>query len=59
MTKDEKLDEFLKRIGIELLPFQKELIGRIYSSIRSIRRFGRTLYSDIQKGSLDRRYCLR
>jgi len=28
-------------------------------SIRSIRRFGRTLYSDIQKGSLDRRYCLR
>ena len=29
MTKDEKLDEFLKRIGIELLPFQKELIKKI------------------------------
>ena len=29
MTKDEKLDEFLKRIGIELLPFQKEFIKKI------------------------------
>lgn len=29
MTKDEKLDEFLKIIGIELLPFQKELIKKI------------------------------
>lgn len=25
MTKDEKLDEFLKRIGIELLPFRKRI----------------------------------
>ena len=29
MTKDEKLDEFMKRIGIELLPFQKEFIKKI------------------------------
>lgn len=29
MTKDEKLDEFLKRIGIELLPFQKKFIKKI------------------------------
>lgn len=29
MTKDEKLDKFLKKIGIELLPFQKEFIKKI------------------------------
>ena len=29
MTKDEKLDEFMKRIGIELLPIQKEFIMKI------------------------------
>lgn len=29
MTKDEKLDESMKRIGIELLPFQKEFIKKI------------------------------
>jgi hypothetical protein len=29
MTKDEKLDEFMKRIGIELSPFQKEIIKKI------------------------------
>lgn len=29
MTSDEKLDEFLKRTGIELLPFQKKLIKKI------------------------------
>lgn len=29
MTKDEKLDEFMKRIGIELSPFQKEFIKKI------------------------------
>lgn len=28
MTKDEKLDEFLKRIGIELLPFQKKNLSK-------------------------------
>lgn len=29
MTKDEKLDEFLKRTGIELLPFQREILGQM------------------------------
>lgn len=29
MTKVEKLDEFLKRIGIELLPFQREILSRM------------------------------
>lgn len=29
MTKDEKLDEFLKRTGIELLPFQKETLKQM------------------------------
>lgn len=29
MTKDEKLDEFLKRTGIELLPFQKEILKQM------------------------------
>lgn len=34
MTKTEKLDEFLKRTGIELLPFQKEIIGQIIDGNR-------------------------
>ena len=34
MTKDEKLDEFMKRIGIELLPFQKEFIKKIQNKNR-------------------------
>lgn len=29
MTRNEKLDEFLKEIGIELLPFQKEILKQI------------------------------
>lgn len=29
MTKDEKLDEFLKRTGIELFPFQKEILKQM------------------------------
>lgn len=29
MTSDEKLDEFLKRTGIELLPFQKEILKQM------------------------------
>jgi hypothetical protein len=29
MTKVEKLDEFLKRIGIELLPFQREILSQM------------------------------
>ena len=29
MTKDKKLDEFLKRIGIKLLPFQKEILKQV------------------------------
>ena len=29
MTRNEKLDEFLKGIGIELLPFQKEILKQI------------------------------
>lgn len=29
MTKTEKLDEFLKRAGIELLPFQREMLSQI------------------------------
>lgn len=28
MIKDEMLDEFLKRTGIELLPFQKEILSQ-------------------------------
>jgi hypothetical protein len=34
MTKNEYLDEFLKRAGIELLPFQKEIIGQIIDENR-------------------------
>lgn len=29
MMKNEKLDEFLKKTGIELLPFQKEIVSQI------------------------------
>lgn len=29
MTKTEKLDEFLKRTDIELLPFQREMLSQI------------------------------
>ena len=29
MTKDKKLDEFLKRIGIKLLPSQKEILKQV------------------------------
>ena len=29
MMKNDKLDEFLKRTGIELLPFQKEIINQV------------------------------
>lgn len=29
MTKDEKLNEFLERTGIELLPFQKEILKQM------------------------------
>lgn len=29
MIKDEKLDEFLKRTGIELLPFQREILRQM------------------------------
>lgn len=29
MTRNEKLDEFLKEIGVELLPFQKEILKQI------------------------------
>lgn len=28
-TKNEKLEEFLKRTGIELLPFQKEILSQM------------------------------
>lgn len=28
-TKNEKLEEFLKRTGIELLPFQKEILNQM------------------------------
>lgn len=34
MTKNEYLDEFLKRTGIELLPFQKEIISQIIDGNR-------------------------
>ena len=29
MTKTEKLDKFLKRTGIELLPFQREMLSQM------------------------------
>jgi hypothetical protein len=29
MMKNDKLDEFLKRTGIELLPFQKEIVNQV------------------------------
>lgn len=32
MSKDERLDKFLKRNGIELLPFQKEIIKQMSMS---------------------------
>ena len=65
MTKDEKLDEFLKRIGIELLPFQKEFIKKItdedkiymcypphvgqYESLRLMRAFA----NEFERGEKD------
>lgn len=65
MTKDEKLDEFMKRIGIELLPFQKEFIKKIadenkiymcypphvgrYESLRLMRAFA----NEFERGEKD------